>query len=82
MMRPFKPNDARTLAGAGGVAFTMLAAMLFVVVAATMALAPQESAAKAAYAQSTGRPCTACHTTPPKLNACGKKYAANKSTKC
>ena len=82
MIRMFKLNNVRTFASSSGVALAMLAVMLFAVVAATMTLAPRESAAKPAFGKSTGRPCAACHTKPPKLNACGKRYKANRKTKC
>lgn len=82
MMRIFKLINVRTLAGPSGVARAMLAVMVVAVVAATMTFAPRESAAKPAFSKSTGKPCTACHTKPPKLNACGKKWKANNNTKC
>ena len=72
----------RTLAGPNGLALAMMSVMALAVVAAMLTFAPRESVAKPAYAAATGRPCTACHTTPPKLNACGQKYKTNKSTKC
>jgi hypothetical protein len=78
MMRIFKLDSVRTLAGPGGVAFTMLAVMLVAIFAATMTLAPRASAAKPAYSKSTGYPCTKCHTgTPSKqtLNGFGKAWA-------
>jgi len=34
----------------------------------------QQSSATPAFAQKTGKPCTACHTAPPALNDYGKKY--------
>lgn len=82
MKRPFKLSTVRTVAGPSGVVLSMLSAVALVVVATMMTLAPGQSVAKPAYTKSTGRPCTACHTTPPKLNACGKKYAKDKKTKC
>jgi len=45
-----------------------------VVVAGTIALAPQPAKANPAIAQKTGQPCTKCHTAPPKLNAYGENY--------
>jgi len=82
-MRFFKLDNARTVAGSGGVALALVAAMVVAVVAMMMTLAPQQSVAKPAYSQATGRPCTACHApAPPKLNACGKKYAKDHKTKC
>ena len=49
------------------------AAVLFV--AGTMLVATsQQSSATPAFAQKTGKPCTACHTAPPALNDYGKKY--------
>ena len=67
---------------AGSKPLAGLAATLFAVVATMLTVTPQDSAAKPAYTASTGSPCTACHSTPPKLNECGEKYAKDKTTKC
>ena len=47
-------------------------AIVFGVAMTVMVSGP--SVASPAIAQKTGKPCTACHTTPPALNAAGKKY--------
>lgn len=75
-MRRFKLTGPDTLA------LALTAAMAAALVATMMTVAPRDSIAKPAYTQQTGSACTACHTAPPKLNACGKKWAADKSTKC
>lgn len=82
MMRLFKLKNVRAVVGPSGVPLAMLAALLIAVFATLMTVAPQESAAKPAYAKSTGFACTACHTTPPKLNACGQKWEKDHKTKC
>ena len=59
-----------------------LASMGIVVAAAALVLAsaltfaPQAQATPA-YAQQTSQPCGFCHTTPPTLNAKGKKFKAD-----
>jgi hypothetical protein len=53
-------------------AIAVLAAVLFGV-AMTFAVSGQ-SMATPAIASKTGKPCTTCHTSPPTLNAYGKKY--------
>ena len=80
MIPMFKRNDVRTLGS--GLAASLLAVLLFAAVAAMLTFAPRESAAKPAYAKATGNACTACHTAPPKLNACGKKWKADRTTNC
>lgn len=43
---------------------------------AILMLASGQTMANPAMAQKTGKACNACHTTPPALNAAGKKYKA------
>jgi hypothetical protein len=43
---------------------------------AMLVIASGQSRATPTMAQKTGNPCTTCHTTPPTLNAYGKKYKA------
>lgn len=43
---------------------------------AIVMLASGQTMANPAMAQKTGKACNACHTTPPALNAAGKKYKA------
>lgn len=43
---------------------------------AIVLLASGQTMANPAMAQKTGKACNACHTTPPALNAAGKKYKA------
>ena len=52
-----------------------LAATAFIV-ATTMTIAPRQAAANPGFAQSTGKPCTFCHTQPPTLNDQGKAFKA------
>jgi len=54
------------------VTFALLAAAALV---AALAFGPQ-AMANPAIAQKEGKACTACHTTPPTLNAAGQKYKA------
>jgi hypothetical protein len=56
------------LAGAAG------AAAVIVVAGGMLVATSSQSMATPAFAQKTGKPCTACHTTPPTLNDAGKKY--------
>jgi hypothetical protein len=58
-------------AGAGGVTIAIFLAT------AILTVVPREAKAKPEFAASTGKPCTFCHTTPPKLNATGKRFKAN-----
>lgn len=51
-----------------------IVAATFVVVGATMTVAPGKAQASAAIASQTGQPCAKCHTAPPKLNAYGQSY--------
>ena len=51
---------------------TVLAAVLFGVAMTFAVTGP--TLANPAIAQKTGKACGACHTTPPALNAAGKKY--------
>jgi len=63
------------LAGAAGVAATVLIA------GAALTLAPREAAATAQYAAQTGQPCGACHVSPGgggKLTARGENFKKNK----
>ena len=53
-------------------ATTVLAAVAFGV--AMILAGSGQSLANPAIAQKTGKACGACHTTPPALNAAGKKY--------
>ncbi len=59
---------------------TMIAIFFGVVgIVATVAVAgfvaaPQPAMANRGIAKKTGQPCGKCHTTPPALNAYGKKY--------
>lgn len=46
-------------------------------IAGTLALAPQKAQAGPAFTQQTGKACPTCHTAPPALNATGKKFKAN-----
>ncbi len=46
-------------------------------IAGTLAFAPQKAEASAAFTQQTGKGCPTCHTAPPALNAAGKKFKAN-----
>jgi cytochrome c553 len=48
-----------------------VAAAIFV---AAMIAAPRSAMANPDMAKSTGKPCGACHTTPPTLNDYGKKF--------
>jgi len=56
--------------------FVGVAGLAAALVAGVIIVAPQPVMATPAIAQKTGHPCTTCHTTPPKLNAYGRKYKA------
>jgi cytochrome c553 len=63
------------LAGAAGVAATVLIA------GAALTLAPRQAAATPQYATQTGQPCGACHVSPGgggKLTARGENFKKNK----
>lgn len=63
------------LAGAAGVAATLLIA------GAALTVAPREAAATPQYASQTGQPCGACHVSPGgggKLTARGEAFKKNK----
>ena len=47
---------------------------IVIVMLAAVTVAPVK--ANPGFAQQTGKPCAACHTAPPKLNAAGKKFKA------
>ena len=64
-------RNATTMSAVRAVAKTVTAISLagaFIVAVSGQALATP------AIAQKTGKACNACHTTPPALNAAGKKY--------
>jgi hypothetical protein len=63
--------------------FIALSGGAALLVAGTLALAPQRADATPAYTQQTGRGCASCHTGPAggPLNAAGKKFQASKSKK-
>jgi hypothetical protein len=45
-----------------------------ILIAAAIATVTGTALANPDIAKSTGKPCTACHTTPPALNSDGQKY--------
>jgi hypothetical protein len=51
-----------------------IAALALVLSAATIIRLPRPAMANPAMAKSTGKPCAACHTTPPELNDYGRKF--------
>jgi len=58
--------------------FIASAAIAAAAVLAGIVATPQPAMANPAMAKKTGQPCTKCHTTPPALNAYGKKYKGTK----
>lgn len=71
-----------TSLGALALAGGSLAAASAIALAASIA-ASRPVAANPTFASRTGKPCTACHTSPPQLNSYGKafKAAGNKEPK-
>ena len=65
-------NDGR-IAKLAGLGLPLAAVSALLVLGALMAT-PQKADANPGIASKTGKACTACHTTPPKLNAAGQKY--------
>jgi cytochrome c551/c552 len=51
-----------------------LVGVLALLALSTLMLTGQKADANPGIASKTGKACTACHTTPPKLNAAGQKY--------
>jgi len=60
----------------------VFALLLIISLVAMVSFNSKEINAKPAFAKSTGSPCSACHSKPPKLNDCGVKWKADKNTKC
>jgi cytochrome c2 len=56
------------------VAILAAVAAVALMMAGALVMAPRAALANQAIAQKTGKPCTACHTAAPALNAYGKKY--------
>lgn len=53
------------------------AAALVLVAGLATTMSTREASASMKFTQSTGKPCTFCHTTAPALNDQGKKFKAN-----
>jgi hypothetical protein len=53
------------------------AAAIVIIAGLATTMSTREAAASMKFTQSTGKPCTFCHATPPALNDQGKKFKAN-----
>ncbi|MDQ2082495.1 hypothetical protein RA307_20100 [Xanthobacteraceae bacterium Astr-EGSB] len=53
------------------------AAAIVIIAGLATTMSTREAAASMKYTQSTGKPCTFCHTTPPALTDQGKKFQSN-----
>ena len=56
---------------------TMMSGAAALLIAGTIALAPQKAQANAKFAADTKKACNFCHTAPPALNEQGQKFKAN-----